>query len=364
VICATTISAGSEFLSSFSGFEAILVDEAAQATEISTLVPVAHRGAKRLILVGDHCQLPPSIMSLEAETRGMSMSLYSRLVGSGLEPFFLNTQYRSHPKIAEFSAFEFYGGLLQSGVTPSERPLPKGIQWPNADVPVCFLDMHGREQRDGDSRTNMAESQCVLEVVQSVLSAKELGILDIGVVSPYQAQVRHLRRSIREAVQTLMWQLKGKNWQESEEVVDPKFLEIASVDAFQGREKELIIFSAVRSNPRGLVGFLADWRRLNVMLTRAKRGLVIAGNTATLKHDPFWQQFLSWCEEHNCIVRPPGRESRAEVNQQGYDGAAGGLKLRHGMVVSPTKARYVPSRWAGQDVRGHGGGGGAYVRIH
>merc|ERR1719360_303304 len=284
--------------------------------------------------------------------------MYSRLVGSGLEPFFLNTQYRSHPKIAEFSAFEFYGGLLQSGVTASERPLPKGIQWPNPEVPVCFLDLHGRESRDGDSRVNMVEAQCVLEVVQSVLSAKELGIPDIGIVSPYQAQVRHFRRSIREAVQTLMWQLKGNNWQESDEVVDPKFLEIASVDAFQGREKELIIFSAVRSNARGLVGFLADWRRLNVMLTRARRGLVIAGNTATLKHDPFWQQFLSWCEEHNCIVRPPGRESY----QQGFDDS--GLKLRRGVSVPPPKARYVPNQWAGKGVKGPGGGHGPYVRIH
>lgn len=329
VICATTITAGSEFLSKFT-FEVILVDEAAQATELSTIVPVVHRGTKRLILVGDHCQLPPAIISLEAETRGLSMSLYSRLVGNGVEPFFLNTQYRSHPKIAEFSAFEFYGGLLQSAVTASERPLPQGFQWPNPDVPVCFIELAGRERRDGDSRVNVTEANCLLEIVRGVLSGKELSVLDIGVVSPYQAQVRMLRKLVRESIAPLLWQLwNSRRHDDSDDKFEAKYLEIASVDSFQGREKELIVFSAVRNNMHGSVGFLADWRRLNVMLTRARRGLIIIGNAKTLKHDPFWQQFLTWCEEHECIVKGGDGDIVVQDGFEEVNGTSGGGQAHH-----------------------------------
>merc|ERR1719335_1001903 len=150
------------------------MDEAAQATELSAIVPILMRGAPRLILVGDHCQLPPTIQSLEAETRGLSVSLYSRLVGEGVEPFFLNTQYRSHPKIAEFSASAFYGGMLRTGIKAEVRPPPSGFVWPNPDCPCCFMEVPERERRAGDSKENPAEAQQVLKVVQGFLSAGEL----------------------------------------------------------------------------------------------------------------------------------------------------------------------------------------------
>merc|ERR1719443_351082 len=126
VICATTISSGADLLSRFK-FHAIVVDEVAQATEVSAIVPVVMRGAKQLVLVGDHCQLPPSVMSREAELRGLSLSIYNRLVDNGIGAHFLDTQYRSHPKLAEFSARTFYRGALKSGVRPTARPILEGI---------------------------------------------------------------------------------------------------------------------------------------------------------------------------------------------------------------------------------------------
>eukprot|EP00927_Polykrikos_kofoidii_P023547 TRINITY_DN21660_c1_g2_i1.p1 TRINITY_DN21660_c1_g2~~TRINITY_DN21660_c1_g2_i1.p1 ORF type:complete len:927 (+),score=153.31 TRINITY_DN21660_c1_g2_i1:316-2781(+) len=284
VICATTSGAGGEILANFS-FKGMLIDEVAQATEVSTIVPIALRGAQRLVLVGDQCQLPPAVASREAERRGLSMSLFTRVIEAGLDPHFLDTQYRSHPKLAEFSTQCFYHGKLRTGIPAAARPLPHGISWPNHEVPIVFVETAEPEMQEGESRVNQAEAQRVVQLVAEVLRAGELGPNDIGVMTPYSAQVRVLRRLL----QNLGVQSRGAS------------LETSSVDAFQGREKELIFFSAVRCNPSGNVGFLSDWRRLNVMLTRARRGLVIVGSAGTLINDRHWQQWLLWYQQ--CVLK-------------------------------------------------------------
>lgn len=148
-----------------------------------------------------------------------------------------------------------------------------------------------------------------MQLLRSVLARGELALKDVGVVTPYVAQVRHLRRIVR-------FELPG---------VMTDALEIASVDNFQGREKELIIFSAVRSNRSGTVGFLADWRRLNVMLTRARRGLVVCGSAQTLKSDTHWSQWLDFCgkvatgQPRTPLPEPPDEadaEGRARSSSQ------------------------------------------------
>jgi len=329
VICATTIAAGSDFLSRFH-FKGVLIDEVAQATETSSIVPVVLRGANQLVLVGDNCQLPPSVMSREAELRGLSLSIYSRLVNTGLEPNFLDTQYRSHPKIAEFSAKCFYHNRIRSGITASSRPPPAGVAWPNPACPVAFMEIGEDETIEGESKANHAEAEMVKQIVFNVLAEGELGPEDIGVVTPYMAQVRLLRRMIRDSLPPN----------------DRKLLEIASVDNFQGREKELIIFSAVRCNPRGNMGFLADWRRLNVMLTRARRGLLVLGAAQTLRHDPHWSEWLAWCHKHGATIsrrqkRPIGRavlrngQMRASKGKGKYL-SAGSFSMRAKASVAAT----------------------------
>jgi len=279
VICTTTISSGGDFFSKFA-FAGILVDEAAQATELAAVVPLILRGTQRLVLVGDQCQLPPTVQSTEAEERGLSLSLYSRMIdGGGLTPFLLDTQFRSHPLIAEFSARIFYAGRVKSAVKEKDRLQVRGLPWPNSKSPIAFVDVHSEEDTEGDSKFNPGEAELVLKLTQDVFFQRELEVTEVGIVTPYVAQVRLLKRLLRNIVP---------------EGVDPELLEVASVDNFQGREKELIIFSAVRSNRMGSVGFLADWRRLNVMLTRARRGIVICGNSRTLKADEHWSKWLDF----------------------------------------------------------------------
>mmetsp|Transcript_30043 Transcript_30043/g.84639 ORF Transcript_30043/g.84639 Transcript_30043/m.84639 type:complete len:1295 (+) Transcript_30043:66-3950(+) len=278
-ICTTTISSGGDFFSKFQ-FAGILVDEAAQATELAAVVPLILRGTQRLVLVGDQCQLPPTVQSTEAEERGLSLSLYSRMVdGGGIVPFLLDTQYRSHPLIAEFSARTFYANRLKSGVKAEDRRPPRGLPWPRDGCPLAFVDVHSEEASEGESKLNQGEADVICRLVQDVFYQRELEVTEVGVVTPYVAQVRILKRMLRGVVP---------------ENADPELLEVASVDNFQGREKDLIVFSAVRSNRSGTVGFLADWRRLNVMLTRARRGLVVVGNSRTLKSDEHWSKWLDF----------------------------------------------------------------------
>eukprot|EP00930_Biecheleria_cincta_P047369 TRINITY_DN32820_c0_g1_i1.p1 TRINITY_DN32820_c0_g1~~TRINITY_DN32820_c0_g1_i1.p1 ORF type:complete len:1307 (-),score=272.20 TRINITY_DN32820_c0_g1_i1:41-3961(-) len=282
VICTTTISSGGDFFSKFA-FAGVLIDEAAQATELAAIVPLILRGSQRLVLVGDQCQLPPTVQSSEAEERGLSLSLYSRMVSSGgLMPFLLDTQFRSHPVIAEFSARTFYDGKLKSGVKAEERKQIRGLPWPNHQSPISFIECSGQEEDEGESKLNPTEAEQVQRLVQDAFYNRELEITEIGVVTPYVAQVRLLKRMCRQVIP---------------EGMDPELLEIASVDQFQGREKDLIIFSAVRCNRTGNVGFLADWRRLNVMITRARRGMIVVGSSHTLKADEHWEKWLQFYEK-------------------------------------------------------------------
>jgi len=299
VICTTTISSGGDFFSKFA-FAGILVDEAAQATELAAVVPLILRGTQRLVLVGDQCQLPPTVQSTEAEERGLSLSLYSRMVdGGGVTPFLLDTQFRSHPIIAEFSARTFYAGRLKSGVKAEDRKPPRGLPFARDGVPLGFVDVSHDEATEGESKLNPGEAEVIVRLIQDVFYQRELEITEVGVVTPYVAQVRLLKRMLRNIIP---------------EGADPELLEVASVDNFQGREKDLIVFSAVRSNRTGTVGFLADWRRLNVMLTRARRGLVVVGNSRTLKADEHWSKWLDfYARVSSGRARTPSPEKKKEV---------------------------------------------------
>ena len=271
-------------------FPIVLIDEATQATETTTLVPIV-RGARQLILIGDHKQLPPTIISKRAEDAGFVRSLFERLVDAGIKPFMLKTQYRMHPCISEYPSARFYDGLLDDGVSSNERLAPAGFIWPNWDLPIAFIPIESIEGTDVEnaSRYNSDEAIKVVEIVQKLLESMELSPRDIGVITPYNGQVRLLTDHFDSLGGT------GKD--------EPFFgLEIRSVDGYQGREKEVIIFSTVRANKEGELGFLADKRRLNVALTRAKRGLIIVGNPQTLKRDETWKSWLEWIEERELMA--------------------------------------------------------------
>ena len=269
-------------------FDRVVIDEAAQALEAACWIPLQH--ADRVVLAGDHHQLPPTILSAAAAEQGLTRTLFERLfdapstAGCGR---MLTRQYRMHAAIMQWSSATFYGGRLEAddsvrghlltdldGVVPGGEG---GAAW-TAEA-LCFVDTAGcghEETTEADERSkhNPGEAELVARLVTGLVEAG-VAPRDIAVITPYNAQVQKLR----------------------ERLGDPD-LEIGTVDGLQGREKEAVVISLVRSNDRGEVGFLGELRRLNVALTRARRHLTIVGDSATLAGDDGLRALVDHLQEH------------------------------------------------------------------
>jgi regulator of nonsense transcripts 1 len=229
-------------------------------------------------------------MCKPAAKAGLSKSLFERLVQLNIRPIRLQVQYRMHPCLSEFASNMFYEGTLQNGVNDVQRQF-RGLefQWPNPSKPMFFWVSNGGEEisASGTSYLNRTEASSVEKVVTMFLKQ---GVIpdQIGIVTPYEGQrahvVQHMQRS---------------GSRRSELYHD---IEVASVDAFQGREKDFIIVSCVRSNETQGIGFLRDPRRLNVALTRAKYGVIILGNARLLSRNPLWCALLNHYQENECLV--------------------------------------------------------------
>ena len=279
VLCATLTGLDSEVLGQRS-FDLAVIDEASQSTEPACWLPLLR--CQRVVLAGDHCQLPPTILSLEAAQQGFGVSLMERLVAlyGNQVTRRLDVQYRMHESIMNFSSRQFYDGELQAHDSVRGHllcDLPGVVASPLTTTPVQYIDTAGagydeQEESGGESRRNPQEADLVCRKVHALLEAG-VPAEAIAVIAPYSAQVRLLREKL---------EIPG--------------LEIDSVDGFQGREKEAVVVSLVRSNLQGEVGFLADVRRMNVALTRARRKLLIVGDSATLGCHRFYQDLLSYFE--------------------------------------------------------------------
>ena len=261
-------------------FDIAVIDEAYQSTEPGCW-PVVLK-AERIVLAGDHCQLPPTVLSDEAAKQGLSTSMMERLVSTHGPRMTrqLVDQYRMHQKIMEFSSKEFYHGTLVADHSVQSHLL-KDMEGVREDLltstPLLFLDTAGSGweeelEPDGLSRRNPQEAKMVLHLANRLMAAG-LRPSEIAVIAPYAAQVRFLR--------------ENGSWRE---------LEIDTVDGFQGREKEAVLISLVRSNAQGEIGFLADTRRMNVALTRARRKLIVVGDSATLGGNRFYSDLLQYFE--------------------------------------------------------------------
>ncbi|EGG15253.1 hypothetical protein DFA_10087 [Cavenderia fasciculata] len=288
VICSTCIGSGHEMLMD-EKFQIIVVDEATQATEPAILIPLL-KSSEQMYLFGDQNQLAPIILSHKAIEGGLNISMFDRLFKSGLTPFLLNTQYRMHSSISDFPRHHFYNGLLNNGTNDSNLKIPIGIKWPQIDFPVVFIDIsNGREEIKHHSLYNNEEAVAVVQVAESLLENDEsLFRNNIGIITPYHAQVKHINQVFSN----------DKSWRGAQPSV-------ATVDSYQGREMDVIIFSTVRSNTKGNIGFLKDWRRLNVSITRAKRGLVVIGNFGTINNssDEHWKAYVQWAKDKNIMVK-------------------------------------------------------------
>ena len=279
VVCATTTGLDGELLGT-RGFDLAVIDEAAQGTEPGSWIPLLR--CRRVVLAGDHRQLPPTVVSQQAAAGGFGISLMERLMaihGDAISRL-LNVQYRMHESIMRFPSAEFYGNELIAD--PSVRghrlcDLPAVRSEALTERPVEFIDTagagyHDEVEPDGESRLNPEESRLIVKKVHALIDSGVTSS-EIAVITPYAGQVRWLRSQLP---------LPG--------------LEIDTVDGFQGREKEAVLVSFVRSNLEGEIGFLADVRRTNVALTRARRKLLVVGDSATLAADPFYRRLFEYFE--------------------------------------------------------------------
>ncbi|EFJ52298.1 hypothetical protein VOLCADRAFT_86581, partial [Volvox carteri f. nagariensis] len=319
VVCTTCVGAGDPRLANFR-FQHVLIDESTQAAEPECLIPMV-LGAKQLphaaqwvflllasphvhrwrtsmltakvILVGDHCQLGPVIMCKKAAEAGLCQSLFERLRLLGVKPIRLQVQYRMHPCLSEFPSNTFYEGTLQNGTGMGERRLV-GVDfpWHNPDKPMMFWVQLGAEEisASGTSYLNRTEAAAVEKVVTRFLQ-NGMSPSQIGVITPYEGQRAHV-------VSVMV-----RNGAVRQDLY--KEIEVSSVDAFQGREKDIIVLSCVRSNEHSSIGFLSDPRRLNVALTRARYGLVVLGNPRVLSRQPLWNSLLQYFKESGCLVEGP-----------------------------------------------------------
>lgn len=298
VICCTCVGAGDPRLKNFR-FRQVLIDEATQAIEAEALIPIA-MGAKQVVFVGDHCQLGPVVMCKAAAKAGLTQSMFERLVLIGNRPIRLQVQYRMHPALSEFPSNMFYEGSLQNGVTEADRQLlnmlgyagKEDFPWPVPSKPMFFYSISGMEEisASGTSYLNRTEASYVEKVVTHLL---RMGVTptQIGVITPYDGQKKYVSEYMRRAGAL------ASSLYES--------IEVASVDAFQGREKDFILVSCVRSSETQGIGFLSDPRRLNVALTRARLGIILLGNPRVLSKNPLWAALLLHFKEFDCLVEGP-----------------------------------------------------------
>ena len=290
VVLTTNSSAGLEAVD-YASYDVAVIDEATQATVPSVLIPINR--AKRFVLAGDHKQLPPTILSEKA--RELSKTLFEGLIERyPNKSAMLTVQYRMNERLMEFPSREFYGGRVVADESVRCITLADlGVKSPVRDGSwsevlrlenvLVFIDTSKRDdrferqRRGSESRENPLEAKLVKETIERLL---RLGVKPewIGVITPYDDQ--------RDLISSLL----------------PEEVEVKTVDGYQGREKEVIVLSFVRSNERSEIGFLRDLRRLNVSLTRAKRKLILIGDSSTLSVHPTYRRLIEFVKERETVV--------------------------------------------------------------
>lgn len=281
-VIASTLTGAANRVLEGEKYSTLFIDEAAQALEAACWIAI--RKAGRVILAGDHCQLPPTVKSIMALKGGLGNTLMERIVENKPETVtLLKMQYRMNEQIMKFSSEWFYHGMVESAPTVSHR----GIL--DYDTPMMWIDTaecDGKEEFVGENfgRINRAEAELTLQTLQQYL--EKIGkqrileeSIDVGIISPYRAQVQLLRKELRKR-----------------EFFRPyrHLLTVNTVDGFQGQERDIILISLVRSNDGGDIGFLRDLRRMNVAITRARMKLIILGSSETMTSHPFYKKLYEY----------------------------------------------------------------------
>ncbi|MFW5759915.1 MAG: AAA domain-containing protein [Cyclobacteriaceae bacterium] len=283
VIACTLVGSANQFLKGKT-FSTVFIDEAAQALEPACWIPILK--SERVIMAGDHHQLPPTIKSPEAAREGLSKTLFAKCMENQQVDKLLQTQYRMHEQIMGFSSAYFYENSLKADPGVADRRLLEN------EEPVLFIDIAGagyQEQLNKESKSLENKEEAVLllkhlwDYLEKITPERIMAEnIQIGVISPYRAQASYLYEQV----------LNNLNW-----CPFLPYLTIDTVDAFQGRERDIIYISMVRSNTTGEIGFLKDIRRMNVAMTRARMKLVMVGDSATLCSYPFYLKLLDYMHE-------------------------------------------------------------------
>lgn len=290
VVASTLVGSANRVLEGMK-FGTLFIDEAAQALEAACWIPM--RRVTRVVLAGDHCQLPPMVKSIAALKAGLGKSLMERIVEHKPDVVtLLKIQYRMNEKIMKFSSDWFYHGEVESAPQTRNRgilDLDEPIEWRDSKVDDEEGDSGESFVGESFGRINKAEAQLTLDTLEDYF--KKIGKqrildehIDVGVISPYRAQVQYLRRLIRKRE-------SFKPFRHS--------ISVNTVDGFQGQERDIILISLVRSNDQGQIGFLNDLRRMNVAITRARMKLIILGDKATLCRHPFYRKLNEAIESTN-----------------------------------------------------------------
>ncbi len=288
VVCSTAAGADPALLARFE-FDRVILDEATQAADPIALLPLL--AAPRAVLAGDPCQLSPTLRSRSAAEGGLGVTMFERLADAHRERVvrLLDTQYRMHAQLMQFPSLSMYAGKLRAAPEVAARvlhELPGVVEDPARPGPLVFLDTAGKgwteyRSEDQPSTSNPGQAERVAAEVRRLLQ-RGLSPRELAVITPYDAQVKLLREQLRDALDA--------------------GLEVGTVDGFQGREKEAIVVDLVRSNDEGEIGFLADVRRMNVAITRAKRFLMVVGDSATLASADYYSRFMDAAEAQNATL--------------------------------------------------------------
>ena len=291
VIASTLVGAANKLLDG-QKFGTVFIDEAAQAMEAACWIPI--RRASRVIFAGDHCQLPPTVKSLDALKGGLGKTLMERIVENKPECVsLLQVQYRMNDEIMQFSSDYFYHGQMKSAPEVARRVIHEG------DAPILWLDTstinlgadeqgNFREQFIGESfgRVNKGEANLTLSLLQIYFQrvGKQRILddrIDVGIISPYRAQVQYLKRLIKKRAFFKPFR---------------HLISVNTVDGFQGQERDVILISMVRCNQEGQIGFLRDLRRMNVAITRARMKLIILGDAPTMTRHQFYKKLFNYIQ--------------------------------------------------------------------
>ena len=297
VIASTLVGAANRLLDG-QRFGTLFIDEAAQALEAACWIPI--RRVSRVVFAGDHCQLPPTVKSIAALKGGLGKTLMERIVENKPEVVtLLQVQYRMREEIMRFSSREFYHGKVATAPQVSHRSI---LEYDEAITWIDTSDRNFHEAFVGETfgRINKEEAELTLDTLEQYYAriGKQLILderIDVGIISPYRAQVQYLRRQIRK-----------------KEFFKPyrHLITVNTVDGFQGQERDIILISLVRANDEGQIGFLRDLRRMNVAITRARMKLIILGDAHTMTRHPFYRRLYEYV----------GARSKEQDREQGAGG--------------------------------------------